>query len=146
MANSTVRVNTACVDWGNDTILLPPVDSVAQTFYPGGLVARNSSGAIVKCDDTAGISFLGLIADTAHNVTIQGTETAAELLANQAKKLFVRRPWRFAIDIASATATDVGRAVYAKYDNEAAYTSSNSILLGWVDQVLSSTRILVNPL
>jgi hypothetical protein len=139
MANTTGPVASFAVHWGDDKIVLP-LYSTAATYYPGAMMARNSSGYGVKCDDTAGIQFVGINAE-GQNTTVFSGESSGD------RSVLCKRPWRFAMAIAAAAAGEEGDAVYAKYDNEVAYSGvSNSILVGWVDEVLSATSVLINPI
>jgi hypothetical protein len=136
MANATQRVASSTVPW-TDTKIKRPL-TTAATYYSGAMVALNSSGYAVKCDDTAGIKFDGIIANTVR-VTMASDEAAGD------RVLDVDRPMRFAMAIASAVATDINRAVYASDDQTVAFTTSNSILVGYVDKVLTSTYVLIKP-
>lgn len=144
MANATTKVPSSTTPWGDDKIFRIPAAS-AKTFYPGMMIARNSLGNAVSCDDTAGISFDGINANTVRT-QINSDDTLATMALDQSKQILVERPWRFTMPIASAVAGDEGKAVYASFDNAVAYSTSHSILVGYVDAVLSSTLVLVNPL
>jgi hypothetical protein len=139
MANATTKVQSTVSEWGDDKITRPTA-AAAATYYPGAMIARDASGNAVKCDDTAGIAFDGINAESVR-VTVVSGESAGD------HELKVSRPWRFQMAIAAAAAGEEGTAVYAKYDNEVAYSGvSNSILVGWVDKVLDATHVLVNPI
>lgn len=138
MANPTFAVPMSTSQWGDDGIQIAPSADVA-TYYPGEMIARNASGLAVKCDDTAGLAFAGINTEAADLVVTSAGPSRSYMQ--------VRRPWRFTMAIASAAAGDEGRALYAKYSNEVAYSGvSNSIRVGWVDEVLSSTLVRVNPI
>ncbi len=139
MANATAKVAMDTTPWGDDKIKRPLKAVVGAIYYPGTMMALDSSGRSVKCDDTSGIKFDGIACDS-------GRTTAETGDADGDREITVERPWRFTMPIASATQGDEGRALYAVYDNQVGYTSSNSILVGFVDQVLSATLVLVNPL
>lgn len=139
MANVTSKAQIATTPWGDDSIERGLKGSTAAIYYPGAMIAiESSSGYAVKCDDTAGIVFDGIMKDS---VRIQTYTTDA----NGDKRVTVERPWRFEAPIAAAVVTDVGRAVYAQYDGTVAYSTSNSILVGWVDEYISATRVLIRP-
>lgn len=143
MANATNKVPSTTTPWGDDGIKRRSVDASGSsiTYYPGAMAAVNGSGRGTKCDDTAGLTFDGIICNTVKLQIFDGDDTS-----DAAKYLLVARPFRFTMAIASASAaTDIGKAVYAKYDNEVAFTSTNSILVGWVDAVNSATEVLVRP-
>lgn len=138
MANATAKAQSQTVPWGEDKIKRN-LAATAATYYPGTMIALNSSGNAVKCDDTASIKFDGLMADS-FRITVDSGDSAGD------KKVTVERPFRFTMKIASASAGDEGRAVYALYDNEVAYSGvSNSIQVGWVDRVIDSTTVQIIP-
>lgn len=139
MANTTTRVASTTTPWGDDKIRRRPVDTAA-VYYPGQMIAVNASGRGTVCDDTSGLVFDGLNCLTTRLQIFTGDDTAG-----QDKQLLVERPWRIGMKIASATASDVGRAVYALYDDEVAFSTSNSILVGWVDRVVTSTFVDIKP-
>ncbi len=149
MANATARVPSASTPWGDDGIKRVPAAS-AVTYYSGAMVALNASGNVVKCDDTAGLTFDGLNANTAR-LTINSDDTVATMILDQSKQMSVERPWRISMDISTTvTGANIGTAVYALYDNTVALTTSNSILVGWIDQIIDDTgsggtRVLIKP-
>lgn len=143
MANTTQKVAMATTPWGDSGIYRIPA-ATATTFYGGSMVARDSLGNAVHCDDTAGIVFDGIV-DRSVRLTINSDDTVASMTLDQTKQLHVERPWRFTCKIAAAAVGDEDKAVYALYDDEVSYSTSNSILVGWVDQVLSATSVLVKP-
>lgn len=142
MANATAKIPMTTTPWGDDKIRRAPT-GVVQTWYPGAMTAINSSGVAVKCDDTSGIQFDGIHHSTGRVNILVGD---ADECADPAKQILVKRPWRFTMKIASAAAGDEGKKVYALYDNEVAYSTSNSVLVGFVDKVLSSTLVLITPI
>ena len=138
MANATSKAQSATVPWTDDKIKRD-LAATAATYYPGTMIAVNSAGYAVKCDDTAGLRFDGLMADS-YRITVESTDSAGD------KVVTVEKPWLFQMKIASAAITDVGRKVYALYDNEVAYSGvSNSILVGVVEAYINSTTVLVRP-
>lgn len=139
MANATTRVQVSTTPWTDDKIKRRPV-STAQVYYPGAMIAVDGSGLGTKCDDTAGLTFDGINALTVRLQVFSDDDTT-----DPARQIMVERPFRFQMYIASASLSDIGKAVYAKYDNEVAFSTSNSILVGWVDDVISSTFISIRP-
>ena len=138
MANATVRVPVGTVPWGDDKIKRP-LAAAAAIYYPGAMVALDASGNAVKCDDTAGIRFDGINAESVRVQVFSG-DSAGD------RSLTVERPWRFVMAIDSAAAGDEGTAVYAAYDNQVSKSTSHSVQVGWIDQVISSTLVLVTPM
>ncbi len=138
MANATSKAQSSTVAWSDDKVKRD-LAATAATYYPGTMIAVNASGYAVKCDDTAGLRFDGLMADS-FRITVESTDSAGD------KKVTVEKPWLFTMTIASAAITDVGRKVYALYDNEVAYSgTSNSILVGVVEAYVNATTVLVRP-
>jgi len=145
MANTTSTVPMSITPWGDDKVHRDLSVATAATYYKGAMMALNSSGHAVKCDDTAGLVFDGIATG------FSGAENAFEVATTDTlgeKKVTVQRPWRFGMKIASASATDLGAAVYAKYDNEVALYagSTNKIQVGWIDKVKDSTFVIVRPI
>lgn len=140
MATATSKAESATVAWGDDKIYRD-LAAVAATHYAGTMIAINSSGYAVKCEDgTAGLQFDGLVANSPPiETTTDDTDPR--------KKVSVQRPFRFTMKIASAAITDIGRAVYALFNNEVAFSGvTNSILVGWVDAFINSTSVTVRPI
>lgn len=138
MANATKGVPVTTTPWGDDKVRRG-LAAVATTYYPGGMVALNASGDGVHCDDTAGIRFDGINAN-GFRVSVESDDIAGD------KWLQVERPFRFRMAIAtSVTAADIGRAVYAKYNNQVDFSTSNSILVGWIDAIVSATEVEILP-
>jgi len=133
MANATARVpTTSYVPYGQITIKRTAADAL-KVFYPNAMVAFNASGLEVACDDTAGITFDGFVSnlvDLNINTTGQGQNT------DVANYVMVEQPYRVVMSIATAvTRADIGRKVYAKDDQTVDFTTSNSIFVGWIDDV-----------
>lgn len=137
MANPTAAVKATVTQWGDDKVERGLVTGAA-TYYPNEMIALNASGYATKCDDSANLRFDGLVANSV-KVVVETGDSSGDV------KVTVTRPWRFSALIASASAGDEGRAVYAKYSNEVQYTSTNSVLVGWVDRVVSSTQVEIRP-
>ncbi len=137
MANAADKVRSSVLEWGDD-VLYRPASSAVTTFYPGSMVAVDGSDNAVHCDNTAGIRFDGICANTVRISELTGEAAGDHIIP-------VKRPWRFEMAIAAAVAGDSGKAVYAKFDNEVSYSQTNSIQVGWVDKVLSATSVLVRP-
>lgn len=138
MAAATQRVSMGIVPWGDDKIELTTQFASAATYYPGQMICRNSSGVAVDATDTAGLTFAGINAES-DRIQVFSTDTAG-------RPMKVERPWRFSMNIASAAAGDEGKKVYIVDNQTVGYSSSNSILVGFVDQVLSGTVVLITPL
>ncbi len=138
MATATTKVPSAEVKWGNDMIIRP-LAATAQIYYPGAMIALDSSGNATKCLDTAALKFDGLNREAVRVQVFSGDAAGDHSLP-------VGRPWRFVMAIAAAVAGDEGKPLYAVDDQTVGYTSSNAIQVGWVDQVLTATSVLVRPM
>src|SRR5262245_994962 len=138
MAAATTGVGSTVIPWGDDKIKRD-CPAAADIYYPGAMMCITSAGYVVPAADTAGYQFDGLMADS-NRVEVLATDGSGD------KKVIVNPPFRFTMKIASAVITDIGKAVYVKFDNEVAYSGlSASILVGWVDAVINSTTILIRP-
>lgn len=137
MANPTAAVKATVSQWGDDKVERGLVTGAAS-YYPNEMIALNSSGYATKCDDSANLRFDGLVANSVR-IDVETGDSSGDV------KVQVTRPWRFSALIASAAAGDEGKAVYAKYSNEVDYTSTNSVLVGWVDRVISATQVEIRP-
>lgn len=136
MANATAGVKRNTVPSNLDNLRFPVSVVTSQTFYPMAAVGLNSLGAIVKCDDTAALKWAGFNAGA--RIVIDTTETAGAILMD------VERPKYFTALIDSAAVTDVGRAVYWKYDNEVSFSAGTyGNKAGVVAWRLSATEVLV---
>ena len=139
MANATATVPQYIVAWGDDLIERGNETlGTAATYYPGSMMAIDSNGLAVKCTDAAGIKFDGILADGVSQYVAVGD-------ASYTTKFHVERPFRFAMSIAAAAPGDEGKPVYATFDNAVGYSSVNSVLVGWVDKVMSTTQVLIRP-
>jgi hypothetical protein len=138
VSDATAKVQTAIVKWGDDVIKRQPVN-VVQTWYSGIMVGINpATGNAVWCDDTVeGVLFDGINIE-ADPISLLDTTSATQ--QDPAYQIPVERPFRFVMAIASANGgTDIGKPVYAIYNNQVAYSGVNNwILVGYVEQVLTS--------
>jgi hypothetical protein len=143
MSAATGRVASTTTNFDNAEVYRKLSVASGATYYLGGLVALNASGHAVKCTDTAGLRFDGVATG------FTGGHTELEVAATDVlgvKKVRVKRPPTFGIKIASASDSDIGSPVYALYDNEVALTGvTNYIQVGWIDEVVSSTFVMVRP-
>jgi hypothetical protein len=139
MAAATARVPVVEIPWGDDKIERP-LAAVATTYYPGQMMCLDNSGNAVSAADTGGLKFDGLLEET---VRVQ--MNSGDAAGSRAVK--VGRPFRFAIAIAAAAAGDEGKPVYVADNQTVAYAagSTNFVLAGWVEQVLSATVVLIRP-
>lgn len=138
MANATSKAQCTTTEFSGTTTKRGAV-STAQTYYPGTMLAVNSTGYVTKCDDTSGLTFIGLLNDS-RPITVDSGGSNGDQLLN------VQQPMLLQMKIAAAVVTDVGRKVYALYDNEVAYSGvSNSILVGVVHRYVDATTVEIRP-
>lgn len=143
MANAVGRVASTATSF-DDTAEYRVPAAVAQTWYPGAMVSLNAAGNAVKGDDTAGTQFWGLNGNS-NNLTVNSDDTIVTMALDQSKQIRVKRPWRFTMPIAAAAAGDEGKPLFAVDDAHVGYTSTNLVFVGFVDQVLSATSVLIRP-
>jgi hypothetical protein len=117
--------------------LLP---ATAATYYPGEMIGLDTAGYAVKFADAASVLFLGINAE-AVDITVLSTDSAGD------KRIKVKRPKEgFAMYIASAALTDVGKRCYAAFSNEVQYTTGTyGNYCGVVKAYLSATMVLIQP-
>lgn len=137
MANATALGQIRCSPWDAE-FTKRNCKIQAVTFYPATMVGLDANGQAVKCDDTSGIRFDGIMADS-RPITVASTDTLGDKILN------VQQPRLFTVKIASAAVTDVGRKVYALYDNEVSFTGSNSVLVGVVHRYIDATHLEIRP-
>ncbi len=139
MTAAAARVPMATVPWGDDKIERLSQSGTGTTYYPGQMMARiNSNGLADHATDITGITFDGINAES-DRVVVNAADTPG-------RPIKIERPWRFTMAIAAAVAGDEGKKVYVVDNQTVGYTSSNSVLVGFVDQVLSATSVLIIPL
>lgn len=139
MAAPSYKVPSYSVDPKDEIVelLLP---ATAATYYPGEMIGMDTSGYAVKCADAASVLFMGTNAESV-DITVLSTDSAGD------KRIKVKRPKEgFAMYIASAAITDVGKKCYAAFSNEVQYTTGTyGNYVGVVKAYLTSTMVLVQP-
>src|SRR5579864_71483 len=136
MANATAPVPSFTTPYQDDRVRRPIGSGDTGTYYPMAMIALDGSGNVAKCDNTAGLKFDGVCAEDA----------ATTYNSSVVHKLSVEKPRWFMAAIASAVAGDEGKPVYASFDNTVSYSTTNSIQVGWVEQVLDATHVLIRPM
>lgn len=144
MANAAAQVKSFQVRFDDEktTRLL---DAVVQDYFTNSLVMLTASGFVQYCDDTQPGLFLGQVENDVTVSVLTGDVAGTRFL-------WVKRTKEgFSMKIAAAVATDVGRAVYARFNNEVTYgppagvTLVNYNLVGHVKFVKSSTEVMIVP-
>ena len=119
------RKSPGSVDW-------PVVAS--DIIYLGAMCMRDTSGNLLPAADTASCVFAGIAQEHADNAT--GAAGAVRCKVD-AEELFLAAGTGFA-------AGDEGKAVYATDDNTVTLTA-NSVRVGIIRTVVSSTQVWVGP-
>ncbi len=134
MTAATAKVSMATVPWGDDRIKRP-LTTAAKIYYSGQMLCINASGIEVDATDDTGLQFDGVQADAVPIQVVSGG-SAGDYTVN------VERPWRIAMNLSTAGVQgDVGRKVYIVDNQTVGYTTSNSVLVGWVDEVVTDPPI-----
>jgi hypothetical protein len=139
MATATGKVPMSTTPWGASQIDRP-LDNAALTYYPGAMMALNSAGSAVKALDSPGLTFAGINIETDRVVVLSGTAVGDYTVR-------IDRPWRFqmAVNFTAALGME-GTELYLVDDQTLGTSSNNSILVGWIDQVISPSLVSVEPL
>lgn len=149
MANATSIVQTQKTGYLS-TENYWPIPTTAATYYPGAMVgALASDGYAYKFDDTQALKFLGIIATTPQKV-VSSTTPTAELI------LRIDKPRLFSMALSAGTAsrlTDLGKPVYAAYDNAVTMTPTTyGNLVGTIEDVqvsdprtLTGSTVVIKP-
>lgn len=144
MSNATSKVKSFTTPWGDDKIYRP-LAATAATYYSGMMIALNSDGNAVKCTDTTGLRFDGLMADSPR-IEVESGDSAGD------KKIMVEKPWLLGMKTNfTASRSHIGSKVYAVDDQTVGLTSSNSILIGVIEDLVTvvgavtATMVLIRP-
>lgn len=139
MANATARVQMTSTPIPDSKRKWELVGSLSTTYYPGCMMGVAATGYAQKLDDTAKLTFIGINAETT-DIIGESTDSSGD------RKINVDRPGLFQMTISSAAITDVGKKVYALYDNEVSYSDGTyGNYVGRVFSYIDSTTVLVAP-
>lgn len=144
MANATKKVNKGTVRWSDQDFRKRSSVTLATAlqFYTGGMLGITTAGYLAKFDDTQSMIFAGLVrGDNGDPLIPVGTAGDAPL------QIDYQRPPAFELDIASIAVTDIGKKVYASYDQTGVLTNGGTYgnLIGLVVDVVASGIALVEP-
>jgi hypothetical protein len=84
VANATSRAQSTTTPWETCSIKRNLSVLTATTYYAGTMIAINASGHAVKCDDTAGLRFDGLMADS-QSIEVATTDTLGDKMVTVEK-------------------------------------------------------------
>lgn len=137
MANATTRTNVGQVELTSIDTTKRLLVSTAQTYYPGELLGMNASGYVTKLDDTASLGFIG-VCDEGAEVVVPSGASAGDY------SLLVSRPRYIGVKTSGAAITDVGRTVYAAYNDEVSFSPGTyGNVIGTVHEFKTATRVIV---
>lgn len=105
----------------------------ATTIYKGGLVAVDATGYAVPAADAAGAVVVGV-----------ATETVVNAGASGAKLVEVLYDCPFRLVASSIAITRVGLNAFVVDDQTVDETTTNSIIVGKVQRVISATEVIVH--
>ncbi len=116
MSNAIARVARAVRSYC-DEILTHSYGTVSSKtpLYANAMLGLNA-GYLAKFDDTASLSFFGLVNEDEGNPFVPNDGTTSATAGAAALGLDVRQPPAFELNIASVAITDIGRRVYALDD------------------------------
>ncbi len=142
MANATARVARAFRSV-RDEILTHSWGTLSSktTLYTGAMVGL-TAGYLAKFDDTAAMTFFGVISEDLGNPVLPSDGTTSATAGAASLGLDIRQPPAFELNIASVAITDIGRRVYALDDqtgtlDPSATTYAN--LIGTVKDLIFAT-------
>ena len=143
MANATKKVNKGLVRVTDDHMRRSSVTLTAElTFYTGAMVGITTAGYLAKFDDSQSMLFVGLVHGREGNPVIP-ISTAADGEGD----LDYDQPKRFELDITSVAVTDIGKKVYASFDQTGVLTNGGTYgnLIGIVVDKVATNIALVEP-
>lgn len=144
MANATEIVKKGVVRRTDEFIERGVETLAAETrFWPNAMIGVDETGYYCKADDTQAWCFAGVVTQD-NGAPLLPASTAGDGTA----LLRVQQPQRFELAIASVAVTDIGKTVYATFDQTgtldySATTYAN--VIGWVVDVAASGIALVEP-
>ena len=111
MANPTTQVPSTVQNYEDTKFYWPVIGgaTVAKTYQTGEMIGRRSDGYCGSFDDTAAMTFLGLMDETVPFQIVAGD-------ANGAKVMKIVRPYRLEMPLDSSTVsrvTNIGARMYA---------------------------------
>jgi hypothetical protein len=144
MPNATGQVQEYTIPVTEEKIQWP-VDSAANlgsalTFFGGEMIGINAAGFAVHMDDSAPLTFLGVLEDGVPRSVDSGDPAGALLLNVLRRRFSMATNW-------TAAQTDVGRPVYAAFNNKVDVVPGvNGNAVGTVVRFVSTSRVEIEPL
>lgn len=145
MANATAKVAKAVVPHGQFAHTKRSSETLASetTYYTHAMVGVDTSGYLSKFDDAESMIFAGLVRGEEGNPVLP-----AGTAGDGTIDLSISRPDAFELAIASVAVTDIGKKVYATFDQTGTLDASATTyanLIGIVVDVVASGIALVEP-
>ena len=137
VAKGTVRPEDCFVKRSSATL------STATTFYTGAMLGMTTGGYLAKFDDTQTLAFAGLVRGREGNPTLP-----AGTAGDGTIDLDVFQPKAFELAVSGVAVTDIGRRVYATFDNAGTLDPSATTyanLIGTIVDYIASGIALVVP-
>jgi hypothetical protein len=144
MPNATKKVDKGTVRWSDQDFRKRSSVTLATAlqFYTGGMLGITTAGYLAKFDDSQSMLFAGTVrGDNGNPLLPVGTA------GDDALQLDYQRPPAFELAIASVAVTDIGKKVYASFDQTGVLTNGGTYgnLVGIVVDVVASGLALVEP-
>lgn len=144
MPNATERVKKGGVNRHDEFMRRSSATLASQTtFYTHAMIGTTTGGYLAKFDDTQSLRFAGLVRGREGNPVLP-----AGTAGDGTIDLDVWQPLRFELAVASVAVTDIGRRVYATFDNAGTMDPSATTyanLIGTIVDVVASGIALVEP-
>lgn len=117
MANATSRVARAVRSYRDEVLTHSYGTVTAKTqLYTMAMVGLTAAGYLAKFDDTAALTFFGVINEDQGNPAVPSDGTTSATAGANSLGVDVRRPPSFELAISGVAITDIGRKVYATFD------------------------------
>lgn len=132
MANATAKVNKGVVGVLESRWMKRSVETLSAetTYYVNAMIGIDSTGYYCKGDDTQSWLFAGVVRGKEGNVTL-----ASGTAGDAALELDIDRPEFLDLILTSVAATDIGKPVYATFDNQVSLAFGDTTyanVVGWV--------------
>lgn len=144
MANATSRVKKGSVRWTDEFIQRSSATLASETtFYTQAMIGLTTGGYLAKFDDTQSLIFVGLVRGKEGNPVLP-----AGTAGDGTIQLDIHQPKRFELDVSAVAVTDIGKTVYASYDQTGVLAFGSTTygnLIGVIVDVVASGIALVEP-